>query len=411
MNLVDYIIIFIIVILVLIVITVLANIFPKFILIIIIILFIASFIFNAQELINYSNESIKANSNTMISYCDLSNYKLFDYNIIIDNSDIYLTAIYLILFLLFWSNTIANIISNNNNFISEIKILGFNKYYNSDIYANYNYEYGFVVAIMIFIAYSLAIYIFNFIYYNFIGLNLKKVDVADNINKIKTTIAENISCDYLDFYIKESNKAIDTSMENIFTNYYLKVKENNQLYNNDEEFYLKCYITHYLYGLENRKKIVYENTNCNDSDVCIFKLLNGKDIYNVFPDKFRSLKYIEKKIYTDAGKDFSTYSDDIKNQYENFISTLQVSYNVIKTHERYNTIYYKLDLLFLKLLGMFFSLFAVIFFIKTEFKQLIKNTTGITIDPLEYTMEVYGTLIKFIIAFLSIIFVSVLFNS
>jgi hypothetical protein len=48
---------------------------------------------------------------------------------------------------------------------------------------------------------------------------------------------------------------------------------------------------------------------------------------------------------------------------------------------------------------------------KVTFKQFIKDMTGITIDPLEYTIEVYSTIIKLIILFISVIFITLLFNT
>jgi hypothetical protein len=119
---------------------------------------------------------------------------------------------------------------------------------------------------------------------------------------------------------------------------------------------------------------------------------------------------MENTIYT-GGKTFDTDSKDIEKNYNQFISTLHNSYSYLKSHERYNSFYYKLDLLFAKLSGMIFSIIAIIFFIKTEFKQFIKNMTGITIDPLEYTIEMYNIMIKGVILFITIIFISILFNT
>jgi hypothetical protein len=199
----------------------------------------------------------------------------------------------------------------------------------------------------------------------------------------------------------------------IFSDYYKLVKGNKNLYKDgaDADIYLKCYITHYLFGLEERKVTNLNKTYCNDEDnYCIFNLLKGKDIYSTFPEKLNSLKYIENAIYT-TDKPFDTDSAEIKSGYDTFVNTLQSSYSFIKLHERSNSFYYKLDLLFIKLSGMIFSIIAIMFFIKTEFKQFIKDMTGITIDPLEYTIEVYSTIIKLIILFVSVIFITLLFNT
>ena len=189
MNIIDYVIIFIVIIFILILITVLSNVFPKIILVFIITLFIVSFIFNTYELFNYTNESTKIGSNKLLSYCNLGTYKLFNYDLKIKNSDIQLLIIYFILFILLWSNTITNLITNNLS--SEIKILGFYKYYNRDIYENYNYEHSILWAIMIFVAYSFIIYLFNLINLNLI--NFKNIDVVSHINILNKTIKDNTS--------------------------------------------------------------------------------------------------------------------------------------------------------------------------------------------------------------------------
>jgi hypothetical protein len=348
----------------------------------------------------------------MLSYCDLIERELFDNKLIFDNSDMQLLLIYLIIFILLWSNTIANIITNNLS--SEIKIIGFYKYYNKDIYDNYNYEHAILWAIMIFTAYTLVIYLFNFIYYNFLGSNLinKGGEVVSNINTLKKTIKDNVSCHYLKYYIEQIDKK-NTDREKIFSDYYNLVKGNKDLYKDgaDADIYLKCYITHYLFGLEERKVTNLNKTYCNDEDnYCIFNLLKGKDIYSTFPEKLNSLKYIENAIKK-VNPSFDIYSAEIKSGYDTFVNTLQSSYSFIKLHERSNSFYYKLDLLFIKLSGMIFSIIAIMFFIKTEFKQFIKDMTGITIDPLEYTIEVYSTIIKLIILFVSVIFITLLFNT
>jgi len=409
---VDYIIWSIVIISILIIISLLSIVFPKFILVALITLFALSFIFNANELIKYISESTKINSNRMLSYCDLIKKKLFDNDLIFDNSDMQLLLIYLIIFILLWSNTIANIITNNLS--SEIKIIGFYKYYNKDIYDNYNYEHAILWAIMIFTAYTLVIYLFNFIYYNFLGSNLinKGGEVVSNINTLKKTIKDNVSCHYLKYYIEQIDKK-NTDREKIFSDYYNLVKGNKDLYKDgaDADIYLKCYITHYLFGLEERKVTNLNKTYCNDEDnYCIFNLLKGKDIYSTFPEKLNSLKYIENAIKK-VNPSFDIYSAEIKSGYDTFVNTLQSSYSFIKLHERSNSFYYKLDLLFIKLSGMIFSIIAIMFFIKTEFKQFIKDMTGITIDPLEYTIEVYSTIIKLIILFVSVIFITLLFNT
>ena len=93
------------------------------------------------------------------------------------------------------------------------------------------------------------------------------------------------------------------------------------------------------------------------------------------------------------------------------METLKINYSNINSYEKINIFYYKLDLLFAKFSGVIFSLFALVFFIKTEFKQFIKNFFNITIDPLEYTIDKYNNILKMALIIILLLFVSILFNS
>ena len=101
----------------------------------------------------------------------------------------------------------------------------------------------------------------------------------------------------------------------------------------------------------------------------------------------------------------------INDMYINFVSTLKTNYYNVRKYEKGNLFYYKIDLLFTKFSGVLFSIFAIIFLIKTEFKQIIKNLFNITIDPLEYTIYNYGNIFKIIIIITILLFISILFNS
>jgi hypothetical protein len=104
-------------------------------------------------------------------------------------------------------------------------------------------------------------------------------------------------------------------------------------------------------------------------------------------------------------------NNKIEDSYKNFIDKLKNNYSIIKAYEKVNIFYYKLDLLFTKFSGVFFSLFAIVFFIKTEFKQIFKTFFNINIDPLEYTIDKYNKIFKFILLIMVLLFISILFNS
>jgi len=418
---IDYIAKIIVAILILILIIVLLNFFPKFILVIIIALFFVLFVINLEQLINYTNRYAisKKEGESLKTYCSLDKYKIFDYNILFDTTNLILFIIYLILFILFWTNKIASDINNSLN--TEIKILGFYKYYNKDIYKNYNYEYECIYAIMLFIAISTAVYGLNLIYYNLLGLNKKENDVIDSIEKITNLLKENVNQTYLEYYISEINKPTSTStfknhqdffqkyIDHISKNDTNKNKEALALYNaNPNEFYLKSHITFKLFEFESREK---KDANLpklfESSNYCIFDILSGKDIEDMFPSTINYVNPIRDAIKLTKTLD----NNKIEDSYKIFIDKLKNNYSIIKAYEKINIFYYKLDLLFTKFSGVFFSLFAIVFFIKTEFKQIFKTFFNINIDPLEYTIDKYNKIFKLILLIMVLLFISILFNS
>ena len=96
-----------------------------------------------------------------------------------------------------------------------------------------------------------------------------------------------------------------------------------------------------------------------------------------------------------------------KKMYNDFVYKLKTNYNNVKKYESDNILYYKLDLLFAKFSGVLMSIFAIIFLIKTEFKDILKNF--IEIDPLEYTIHKYRNLFNIIIIITFLLIISLLF--
>jgi hypothetical protein len=420
----DYIFTIIGIIIAIIIITILSSIFPKFILGIIIILFIIVFILNIHELIKYTNKNVlvKSEGGNIANYCNLAKYKIFDYDILVDNGNLTLFTLYLILFILFWSNKIANDILNNSS-NSEIKILGFYKYYNKDVYKNYNYEYECIYAIMLFIALSTIIYGLNLIYYNFSGLNKKENEVIENINIIGTLLKDNINISYLNFCLKQLDEKKKIDDEDFITNYINYIKQDTpsdkykqeayDLYNsNINKFYIKCHITYILFNIESKNVIdknIVDKLNDSTGNYCIFDLISDKNVDAIFPTNME----INRDIIVKDNKlhEIEIDTKKINDMYINFVSTLKTNYYNVRKYEKGNLFYYKIDLLFTKFSGVLFSIFAIIFLIKTEFKQIIKNLFNITIDPLEYTIYNYGNIFKIIIIITILLFISILFNS
>ena len=395
----DYIFTIIGIIITLIIVTYISSIYSKFILGIIIILFIIVFILNIRELIKYIKQNkIENNKNSYIAnYCNLAKYKMFDYDILIDKNNLTLFILYLILFIIFWYNKITNDILNNT-LNSEIKILGFYKYYNKDIYDKYNIEYDCVYSIMISIALLMIVYGLNLSYYNFTGLNKKEYEVIKNINIIQELIKENINNEYLNYF---SLKTADT--DKTIAKFIAVNKQDDKDYTT---FLVKCYITHILFNIESRN-VIDENIIKNKEEYCTLELLSNLEIEEFF-SKNEDIKNYDMSNILLVNK--KVVINDIKNatkMYNDFVYKLKTNYNNVKKYESDNILYYKLDLLFAKFSGVLMSIFAIIFLIKTEFKDILKNF--IEIDPLEYTIHKYRNLFNIIIIITFLLIISLLF--
>ena len=403
----DYIFTIIGIIITLIIVTYISRICSKFILGIIIILFIIVFILNIRELIKYIKQNkIENNKNSYIAnYCNLAKYKMFDYDILIDKNNLTLFILYLILFIIFWYNKITNDILNNT-LNSEIKILGFYKYYNKDIYDKYNIEYDCVYSIMISIALLMIVYGLNLSYYNFTGLNKKEYEVIKNIEIIQELIKENINKEYLNYF---SLKTADTDKKTADTDKTIAkfIAKNSQV-KYTTTILVKCYITHILFNIESRNVIDENIINIiKKGEYCTLELLSNLEIEEFFSKNEDIKNYDMSKILLDNKV---LVNNDIKNatkMYNDFVYKLKTNYNNVKKYESDNILYYKLDLLFAKFSGVLMSIFAIIFLIKTEFKDILKNF--IEIDPLEYTIHKYRNLFNIIIIITFLLIISLLF--
>ena len=396
----DYIFTIIGIIITLIIVTYISSIYSKFILGIIIILFIIVFILNIRELIKYIKQNkIENNKNSYIAnYCNLAKYKMFDYDILIDKNNLTLFILYLILFIIFWYNKITNDILNNT-LNSEIKILGFYKYYNKDIYDKYNIEYDCVYSIMISIALLMIVYGLNLSYYNFTGLNKKEYEVIKNIEIIQELIKDNIDIEYLNYF---SLKTADTDKT------IAKFIAKNSQVKYTTTFLVKCYITHILFNIESRNVIDENIINIiKKGEYCTLELLSNLEIEEFFSKNEDIKNYdMSKNLLDNKVLDINDIKT-AKKMYNDFVYKLKTNYNNVKKYESDNILYYKLDLLFAKFSGVLMSIFAIIFLIKTEFKDILKNF--IEIDPLEYTIHKYRNLFNIIIIITFLLIISLLF--
>lgn len=377
-------------------------------LIIIIVYFFYMFIMFFRDILNFLisrynivTEEIPThtpyNDSQYMKYCDLADFE----GIIIDRKLLEWLIIYFILFVLFWTNVILNKLSIDN-ISSEIKILGYSKYYNYDVtdsfeYVFLNYLSYYIIIILFLTGY---IFIYNFIYEND---NMDR-EVYRSMYNFSNEIKENIvinsdannsneKYEYLNLLF---NNNVETSIkEYVKDNRSDKQTKYNKLFgtNNDSKQRLKLLVT-WLLAYDNAFiHLKYKFTNNIDvidnmifDKNCIYAYLSNP-IKNVVLPKYEDIPY--KNLYTSPVK-LDEFNDDddinwtnvdedkeiadeqLKNEYNQFKRAIEeYSRDVNRYYQDYK-VKYKIWLILFSMFGIIATLFTIIFFLFefTTFKYL-----------------------------------------
>ena len=359
-----------------------------FFLTIIIILFITIFILNTSELLsflisryNMVSEPVMTkspyNDSLYKRYCDLYETN----NLVIDWQIIIWFGIYLLLFIIFWFNYLADALSYVR-IEKEIKLLIYSKYYNDDLTNGSEYNFlkylsRYILAMLIILLY----YTYNY-YENY---NNVDKEVYGNMKAINEEFNKYIIPDLYKILIQEDGLSLKDKLKK----YHDEIETTDDktkmhavfiegLGDDAVERRLELMIT-YIVSYDSRFGMVRIKSNPNEptanfippTEKCFYHLLTNykqdallpeyEDVENKFyfiePYDYTNENVINKEAdgYQIEGSKLREKYNDIKNKLANY------SRNINNYHDD-NTIYYKIWLLFITMSGFLVSIFTLIFF-------------------------------------------------
>lgn len=378
--------------------------------IVIILLFLAMFVINIVEIhkfissrtkmLTVSSKETNPSSDSLSSqYCNYSS--IFSEEEAINSNNLKLTIIYIILFFIFWYNTIINLLTNTA-MSNEIKIVFYKKYFNYDIYKNYNYEYTFMRGLQIFILISLLFNLYN-LYSEFTPANEDYINIYNNIKKIDKNITSNIDCNLIKIHDPSKGKYItkDTLKAYLEKNTSLKTAP-------DVDKYFKICISIILINKNSNiaKKTIKDVQNLCDNTKCIYSRLENK-MGDIFPENIdKYIDLIRSTLGSTTGYTnlTSAHIGSIYIKYGEVRKELVDSFNIINNFKSSHVIYYKLGLLTTVLVGIFVATFGLAYFLIYDIDPINKVVSGsLVVLPMEYFVNTYfNTAIVYIITIISI---------
>jgi len=334
----------------------------------IIFLFLAVLIINIMEISNFGSSRAKLSTisskennpsydSLNLRYCNYDN--MFSDKDTIDYNNYRFVIIYGILFFLFWYNTIINVFSTSG-MSNEIKIAFYDKYFNYDIYKNYNYEYTFMRGLQIYII--VAFLFHSYILYNeFMGTNEEDIKIHNNIKIIDSAIMENIDCDLIRAHDPSKGKFITRESLVTYLQNISSLKDQA-----DVDKYVKICIAIILTNKNsnNAKKTIKDVQNLCDNPKCIYSKLEN-NMEEIFPENIdKQIDIIRASIKTAVLKDLNPAQiSELYTKYKEIRKKLVDSFNIIKGYKSSHVIYYKFGLITTVLAGIFFATFGLAYFL------------------------------------------------
>jgi hypothetical protein len=352
------------------------------------------------------------NESLNITHCDINNSGDIVYN----DTVLTLFMIFTILLILFWYNYIVGLFSRTT-IANEIKILGYNKYYNENITNKTEYSIIYILSIYILITF---IYYGYMIYDSYMGSNYNEIEIYKNIKLIDKTIEDNIICKLYNDLIDQGTKG--KSLNEILKDFF---KENNSIAGKagDSDIIekrLKVVITCVLATDISFAKINQENNICTDNTYnlkCLYRKLYNIKNNQILPDYkdinlinvLANPSYLTKPGETIDLKSLNVNENELKAAYEKIQNNITSYSREINKNNGTNVFYYKIGLMSATVSSLIFSVFAILYFAFFEFVMLNKsiNTVYIGVD---YFIKKYAKLIVSYVIALVVILLAFIIN-
>lgn len=352
------------------------------------------------------------NESLNITHCDINNSGDIVYN----DTVLTLFMIFTILLILFWYNYIVGYFSTTT-ITNEIKILGYNKYYNENITNKTEYNIIYTLSIYILITF---IYYGYMIYDSYMGSNYNEIEIYKNIKLIDKTIEDNINCKLYNSLIDEGTKG--KSLNEILKEFFIA---NNSIAGKagDSDIIekrIKIVITCVLATDISFAKINQENTICTDNTSnlkCLYRKLYNIKNNQILPD-YKDINlinvlanptYLLKPGDTADLKNLNVNENELKAAYEKIQNNITSYSREINKDVENNVFYYKIGLMSATVSSLIFSVFAILYFAFFEFVMLNKSFNTVYIG-VEYFIKKYAKLIVSYLTALVVILLAFIIN-
>jgi len=339
------------------------------------------------------------------TYCGNSKYSINNLEI---NTNILLNfIIFFILFIIFHFTYINALISYNfkkfHIMSSEIKLLGYDKYFNKSIKSKSEYS---IVSWLWYYILLMFIYYLVIIIISYIEYNINEREIEKNMKSIDEIVKQNMKCELYNSIIhkEEYHQNIEILSK------YIKRNENriNQLTDKDKIVEVVKILFTYEVSTgasfyHNNKKLSLKNKDttdiCDDATKCFFISLSNTNTNEIFSDFdiLESRDVISLLVNYDQ-----KIMNKLKTEYLILKSNIESnSANITKNKDYYNT-YYKAHLIGISFPSVYFSMSAIIFFGLFEFNGINKffNSYYLNIDSLYIIYPFLYNIYKFIILLL-----------
>jgi len=363
----------------------------------IIFLFISNLAINMNELlVFFSSKFISINSpfkseapryeNLYRSYCE-NNFYIMN-NLKLKHIIIMGFTIFSILFIIFWYNYISNLfikLINTYNIPQdgEIKLLFYEKTFNKiKSVASYDTINNLQMYIFILFFYYLGTIISTYNEYN-----KNEKNINESINTIDEIVKDNIKCELYNYLIYKEEYEQNTEI----LSKYIKRNENSINALIREEKITEILKILFTYEISTRasfhhknKELSLQNKQNKDNNAicaavsnCFFSSLSNSENNKIFSD-YEILE--SRDIISELINHDQIIMEELRTRYLS-IKTIINSTSATITRKKNEDLYpYKSKLIFVNLISVYYSLYAIIFFVFFESKKLNKDFNGYYVD-------------------------------